>query len=398
MKRLPFLARRAGRTIRSPTASVYLLVFVNSAILTALFPLVPAFEDEFSFSKLQIGVLFAAGGLAFLLVAIPIGILADRVGARSITIVTACVLVVAALGQALAVDFWTLVASRVVFAVGSAGVLTAGVSWLADSAPATKRSTLIGGIMPIAGLGGLAGPAVAGRLEDVYGRSVPFLAWMCVALAVLVVVLLSEHGRRARHEQLALPAMVAAARAVPVVLAACVLFLVGGLAEIVVSTLTPLQLDENGLSSGEIGLAFAAGAAAFVLVSSVVARLAFRLVTVHAATIAMVLLAASLIPLVLSTSTTAIVAGIVIRMGAIAIVYTIAFPLGTAGSASAAVGVGAVSGLLMLSSGTSNVIGPLGGAAIASVLGDRWVYGIIIGLSVATAGWLTTLPRERSGS
>ena len=75
--------------MRSPTASVYLLVFVNSAILTALFPLVPAFEDEFSLSKLQIGVLFAAGGLAFLLVAIPIGILADRVGARSITIVTA---------------------------------------------------------------------------------------------------------------------------------------------------------------------------------------------------------------------------------------------------------------------------------------------------------------------
>ena len=276
MKRLLILAQRAGRAMRSPTASVYLLVFVNSAILTALFPLVPAFEDEFSLSKLQIGVLFAAGGLAFLLVAIPIGILADRVGARSITIVTAGVLVVAALGQALAVDFWTLVASRVVFAVGSAGVLTAGVSWLADSAPATRRSALIGGIMPIAGLGGLAGPAVAGRLEDVYGRTVPFLAWMCVAIGALVVVLLSEQGRRARHEHLALPAMFSAARAVPVVLAACLLFLVGGLAEIVVSTLTPLQLDENGLSSGEIGLAFAAGAAAFVLVSSVVARMASR--------------------------------------------------------------------------------------------------------------------------
>ncbi len=101
MKRLLILAQRAGRTMRSPTASVYLLAFVYSAILTALFPLVPAFEDEFSLSKLQIGVLLAAGGWAFLLVAIPIGILADRVGARSITIVTAGVLVVAALGQAL---------------------------------------------------------------------------------------------------------------------------------------------------------------------------------------------------------------------------------------------------------------------------------------------------------
>lgn len=392
------LAQHVGRTMRSPTASVYLLAFVNAAILTALFPLVPAFEDEFSLSKLQIGVLFAAGGLAFLLVAIPIGILADRVGARSITMVTAVVLVVAALGQALALDFWTLVASRVVFAVGSAGVLTAGVSWLADSAPVARRSALIGGIMPIAGFGGLAGPAVAGRLEDVYGRSVPFLAWMCVAIATLVVVLFSEQGRRARHEHLALSAMFAAARAVPVVLAACLLFLVGGLAEIVVSTLTPLQLDENGLSSSEIGFAFAAGAAAFVFVSAVVARLASRLVNVHAATIAMVLLAASLIPLVLSTSTTAVIAGIVIRMGALAIVYTIAFPLGTAGPASAAVGVGAVSGLLMLSSGTSNVIGPLGGAAIASVLGDRWAYGIIIGLCLATAGWLSMLPRERGGS
>ncbi len=155
---------------------------------------------------------------------------------------------------------------------------------------------------------------------------------MCVAIGALVVVLLSEHGRRARHEHLAIPAMFAAARAVPVVLAACLLFLVGGLAEIVVSTLTPWQLHENGLSSGEIGFAFAACAAAFVLVSSVVARLASRLVTVHAATIAIVLLAASLIPLVLITSTTAVVAG------------------------------------------------------------------IIVGLCLATAGWLSVLPRERGGS
>ena len=380
--------------MRSPTIAVYLLVFVNSAILTALFPLVPAFEDEFSISKVQVGVLFAAAGLSFLLAAIPIGIVADRLGARSVTIASAGLVVVAALGQAAAVDYSTLVAARVVFAVGSAGVLTAGISWLADSSPEARRPRLIGGIMPVAGAGGLAGPALAGCLEDLYGTAVPFLAWMGVAIVVLGVLLLSEPGGRARHGHLPIPAMLGAARAVPVVLAASLLFLVGGLAEIVVSTLTPLQLDDNGLSSGEIGLVFAAAAAAFVVVSAAVARRASRLTTLPAAGFALVLVAASLIPLVISTSTTALIVGIVARMGAIGIVYTIAFPLGASGATTAAVGVGVVIGLLMLSSGLSNVVGPLGGAAIASEIGDRWVYGIILGLCLLTAVWLTVLTRR----
>ena len=376
--------------------AVYLLVFVNSAILTALFPLVPAFEDKFSLSTFQVGLLFAAGGLSFLLSAIPIGIVADRIGARSVTIASAIVIVIAALGQAVAVDFWTLAAARVVFAVGSAGVLTAGISWLADSSPLASRPARIGGIMPIAGAGGLAGPAVAGSLEDLYGTAVPFLVWMGVAIAVLGLLVASGQGARAQHEHLSIPAMLGAARAAPVVLAACVLFLVGGLAEIVVSTLTPLQLDENGLSSGEIGLVFAAAAGCFIIVSAIVSRLASRLTTIFAASIAISIVAASLIPLVISTSTAAVIAGIVARMGAVAIVYTIAFPLGATGAASAAVGVGAVSGLLMLSSGTSNVIGPLGGAAIASVTDDRWVYAIILALCVATGVWLAALSRRRA--
>ena len=375
--------------------SVYLLVFVNGAILTALFPLVPAFEEAFSLSKLQIGGLFAAGGLSFLLAAIPIGIVADRVGARSVTIASAMVLVVAALGQALAVDFWSLIAARVVFAWGSAGALTAGVSWLADSSPVIRRPARIGGIMPIAGTGGLVGPAVAGSLEDLYGTAVPFLVWMGVAIGVLGLLLMSAPGTHAQHGQLPIPAMLGAARATPIVLAACMLFLVGGLAEIVVSTLTPLQLDENGLSSGAIGLVFAAGGAAFVTVSAIVARHAARVTTLLAAAIAMALVAGSLVPLVVSTSTTAITLGIVARMAAIAVVYTIAFPLGATGAASVAVGVGAVSGVLMLASGTSNVIGPLGGAAIASATSDRWVYTLIVGLCVLTAAWLTALWRQR---
>ncbi|MGI9658328.1 MAG: MFS transporter, partial [Gaiellaceae bacterium] len=389
--------------IPTPTIAVYMLAFVNAAILTAIFPLVPAFEEAFSLSKLEIGGLFAAGGLSFLLAAIPVGTLADRVGARSVTVASAGVLVVAALGQAVAVDFWTLTASRVVFALGSAGVLTAGISWLADSSPADRRPARIGGIMPIAGAGGLAGPALAGWLEDFFGTAVPFLVWMAVAIAVWGLVAVSERGARAKHGHIPLAEMLGASRASPVVLAACLLFLVGGLAEIVVSTLTPLQLDANGLSSGEVGLVFAAGAGAFVLVSSVVARLASRLTTLHAAGVAMVLVAASLTPLVISTSTAAIIAGVVARMAAIAVVYTVAFPLGTTGAASAAVGVGAVTGLLMLSSGTSNVIGPLGGAAIASATDDRLVYGIILGLCVLTAVWLALLaqasrkkPRPRS--
>lgn len=392
-------AQRLARAARSPTTTFYLLVFSNSAALTALFPLLPAFEEQFSLSKLQIGGLFAGGGLSFLLAAMPVGVLGDRLGARSVTIAGAAVLVLATLGHAVAVDFWTLAAARVILAIGSAGVLTAGVSWLSDSTLAAWRPTLIGGVIPVAAAGALAGPAVAGQLEDLYGTTVPFLVWMGVAIASLAMLTVSQPGGRARHGHTPIMTMLQVARAAPVVLAACLLFLIGGLAEIVVSTLTPLQLDENGLSSGEIGLVFSAGATAFLAASlttsTAIARLGSHLVTLPAAGGAVALLAASLTPLVISTSSPAVIAAIVARMAAIGVVYTIAFPLGATGAASAAVGVGAVSGLLMLSSGTANVIGPLGGAAIASAVADRWVYLVILGLCVMTVVWTTASVRKQ---
>ena len=104
----------------------------------------------------------------------------------------------------------------------------------------------------------LAGPVLAGWLEDLYGTAAPFFVLTAISVAVLVLLAASEPGAHVTHGHVPIPAMLRAARFVPVILAACVLFLVAGLGEIVVSTLAPLQLDETGLSSGEIGLVFAA--------------------------------------------------------------------------------------------------------------------------------------------
>ena len=160
--------------------------------------------------------------------------------------------------------------------------------------------------------------------------------------------------------------MLGAARATPIVLAACMLFLVGGLAEIVVSTLTPLQLDENGLSSGAIGLVFRGWRRSIRDCER--DRGPARRTRDDAAG---------------GRHCDGSRRGIARAARSKHIDYGDhprnrrahgrhrrrvhdRVPLGATGAASVAVGVGAVSGVLMLASGTSNVIGPLGGAAIAS--------------------------------
>ena len=111
---------RSGRlhSWLGPVGLIYALILAMSMQFTAMVPLAPSFADRFDLSKLETGALFTVSGLAIIAVAMPAGLLADRIGARAVTIAAAGLLTVSALGQGAADSYPALLAARGVFGVG----------------------------------------------------------------------------------------------------------------------------------------------------------------------------------------------------------------------------------------------------------------------------------------
>jgi MFS family permease len=382
--------------MRRLVLAVYALLFVDELLLLGIVPLAPTFKDEFSLTDTETGLLLASASIATVLLAVPTGLLADRIGARRLTIAAGFVIAIGALGQGLADVFWLLLVARIVFGCGSAVLWTAGTAWLADSVSAGRRAAALGTVMVVAGVGSTIGPAYAGFLTENVSIRAPFLITAVLAVVVTLVVLASGPGRQLEHARLPLAVTLKAARAEQLVLAGLVITVLAGLSDGVVGLLAPLQLDENGLSAGAIGVAFSAAAATFLVGSTVVVRLGDRAVSRRAAWIGSILLALSMAPFLASLTTAAIVSGVLLRAAFVALLYTISFPLAVRGAHRIGLGRGAAIGLLNLGWGTATLIGPLAAGALAETVGGRAGYAALAALGVGAAVFLAARSRTPS--
>jgi hypothetical protein len=128
-----------------------------------------------------------------------------------------------------------------------------------------------------------------------------------------------------------------------------------------INLLVPLHLKANGVSAGQIGLVFSGGAAIFTLVSAIVARRGERTATLGVGGACALGLALAFLIVIGSGATSAVVAFVLIRAPFWGAKDTILYPLGAAGAERAAIGRGAVLGLVNLVWGVAATVGPLAG-------------------------------------
>ena len=109
------------------------LILVSAAAQFALVPVMPVYAHRLGLSGFEQGMVLGATGLATLVVSVPAGTLADRFGARRITLAAGLLMAAATAAQALAGDFPALLAARLAFGAGYGMVWTAGLCWLAGA-------------------------------------------------------------------------------------------------------------------------------------------------------------------------------------------------------------------------------------------------------------------------
>lgn len=157
----------------SPTALIFITVFLDLIGFGIVLPLLPGYAARLQVSEAAIGVLVASFSLMQFLLAPWWGRLSDRIGRRPVLLVGLLGSAVSYLLFAIAASYWVLLLSRVVAGVMGATVNVAQ-AYLADVTTPEERPRALGMIGAAFGLGFVVGPGLGG-LSATLGDAAPGL-------------------------------------------------------------------------------------------------------------------------------------------------------------------------------------------------------------------------------
>jgi len=382
--------------MRKVTALVSLMVTVDLALWAAILPLLPTYADDFGLSKPEAALLLSAYSFGVILLAVPVGHLADRIGTRDVAIAGQLIMGAATLVVALEPGYAELLGARFAQGLASAITWSAALAWLAESTPVARRGRTIGIANSAATLGMIAGPLIGGVGASLVGVRPTFLVAAGVAASLGVIALFLPRGSEVvERERNFLPAVRAVSRERMIGLALLVITLVamvGGSMQVLLS----LRLGDDGYSQSEIGGLFAGGAALGAIAIIVSGRIGDRIGRPRVAFYGCVGLAAATAVLSLPLAA-GVVAGMVLVLGPVqSTLYGVGYPLGADGAELAGVGHGLVLGLVNLAWGVGSVVGPPVGGTLAELAGDAPAYLTMSAACIATAAVIRVLVMGRA--
>jgi MFS transporter, DHA1 family, multidrug resistance protein len=172
---------------------VAFFVMLGVAIIS---PVLPAYGLSFGVGFALVGLLMSGFGLARFFLDIPVGLVCDRVGIKRFMLIGLAVIVAGSLVAAFAIDYWMLLAGRILEGVGSAIYSTTSLTAVSRVAPREKRGAYMSLYVSMFLLGSVFGPVVGGFSAELFGINSPFIVYGLVAAVSFVLVLswIKEQG------------------------------------------------------------------------------------------------------------------------------------------------------------------------------------------------------------
>lgn len=362
--------------MRRTVLLVYGLIFTTESLQATLVPLLPRFRDDFGLSGVESGAVISAATLATVLVGLPIGLISDRLGAKTLAVAAGALVAVSALVQGFAPNFGTLFAGRLLFGVAFGTAWTAGVA-VVSRAAGRRRAAAVGGAVTAGGLAHFVMPFCAGHLADAAGTPAAFVLVASLAATVSVGLALTTRGIPFAGGHRPMLEALRAARGESRMEGALLLMAVLGVMAGAVPLLVPLQLDRNGLSASDIGTLFSLAAGLWVAASAVVARLGDRAVAVRNAGLGVIALAVAILLPLATVATASIAAFLVLRATFQSPLSTICYPLAESGGRRAGIGRATAVGIANVVWGVAAVVTPVVAGALAGLVGERWTFGAV---------------------
>ncbi len=177
------------------------ITFIDILGFSILIPLLPFFVKKFGASDFTVGAVFATYSLCQLFAGPIWGNVSDRIGRKTVLIVSQAGATLAWLLLGFAPSLWWVFVSRALegFSGGNLGVTQA---YVGDLVPPEKRGQAFAYVGAAFSLGFVFGPALGGWLATAYGFALPFLVAAGLQLVTLglTIALLPESRGGATDE------------------------------------------------------------------------------------------------------------------------------------------------------------------------------------------------------
>jgi MFS family permease len=347
-------------------ALIATLAFFDLAMWLTAIPLIPVWERDLGISHTQSGIVLGSYGVAVLFLSLPVGHVADRVGARRLTIGATLLFAATAPLYAFASSFEELLALRLVNGLFSAVSWTAGLAWLVASVPGTHRGRTLAIVNATASAASLVGPLIGGPVVTAIGLKPTMLAFGGVILLLGVWALFEPNrgAHTATEHASAVTALRIGVRE-PGLLHAFAGIAFAASAMGVQQVLAPIHLSDLGLSSAGIGWIWTAGAVVSLGVAAFVGR---RLDQIDKrANARMGVLTVTLLSgfLALGLGVAPYTVGVIATLGLGTLIWTTVYPLCSEAADRAGIGQGVAMGALNSVWALASVVAPIAAGVLA---------------------------------
>ena len=150
--------------------------FINNLGFGCVIPVLPMFAAEMGLGASGVGLILSTSALARIVLNMPFGRLADKVGRKPLMVGGQLLTATASIGTGLVTSLPALLAMRLLLGTGSSSALAGSGAYMADITDRVpqQRAKIIGFQSTVVNLAYAVGPAVGGYLCDLYGARLMF--------------------------------------------------------------------------------------------------------------------------------------------------------------------------------------------------------------------------------
>jgi len=250
-------------------------IALETSLVGLMAPLLPEIEERTGAGDAALGLALAAYAMPILIISIPTGRLADRIGRRPLLLGGLVLTGIGSLVIAFSGSLEVLLAGRVVQGFGSTLSWVAALTLVSDLARPGRKGEAIGFALAANSGGAVAGPALGGILGGLISFEAPFLLVTAIAMTMFAVgFVILPHGIPGVEEVAAdrprgaLGLLFRREAVAPGLVAVAAAAFLG-----MIDFTLPLDLDRRlGTAATAIGLIFAAAAAMDALASPLAGR------------------------------------------------------------------------------------------------------------------------------
>lgn len=177
------------RNVTRDIIELCVLICIVDAVSGILSPTFSLFAESLGVSLALLGLIITVGGLTQLIIALPFGVLSDRIGRPTMLVGGVSAFVLCLFTAAFAKGPTLLFTSRVLYGIGGVATFSIGAGYLGDITTREQRPFAFGLYTSAMGFGFAVGPFVGARLVERYDARTAYIVGGLLALASLLLAL-----------------------------------------------------------------------------------------------------------------------------------------------------------------------------------------------------------------